>query len=86
MGDGAADGTGQGEAGVEVEAGRRAGGVGLGLLDDGVNLGHGGRFVGGLRLRGIKNKRTEWRGKSRGDDDNDDERSLGEKVKGVGCN
>lgn len=29
MGDGAAGGTGHGEAGVEIEAGRRAGGVGL---------------------------------------------------------
>lgn len=46
VGDGAADGAGQGEAGVEIEAGRGAGGVGLRTLDGGVNLGHGGGWLG----------------------------------------
>lgn len=38
VGDGAADSTGKGESGVEGNAGKLAGGVGLGLLDDSVNL------------------------------------------------
>lgn len=38
VGDGAADSAGKGESGVEGNAGKLAGGVGLGLLDDSVNL------------------------------------------------
>lgn len=46
MGDGAADGTGKGESGVEGEAGELARGGGSSLLDDGVDLGRAGRGNG----------------------------------------
>lgn len=42
MGDGAADGTSQGESGVESHATELLGGAGSGLLDERVDLGRAG--------------------------------------------
>jgi hypothetical protein len=61
VGDGAADGTSEGEARVEGEAGKLARLLSLDVLDDGIELGRAGGLCGSRHCEGVVGRRRSER-------------------------